>query len=155
MTYIEANLILFLQKNINEDSIISDLLHIVSNSLNVYILCVIIISLYLLDILSNKQLISIIILILLVIIIKHIVKRQRPFVKYVNIKKLETMKIDKYSFPSGHMALAYLLATFVDNKYFYLFPLITGISRMYLGVHYLSDLIGSLILTRIVLYVVT
>jgi undecaprenyl-diphosphatase len=154
MTDIEANLILFLQKNIKDNSIISDLLHIASNSLNIYILIVIIISLYLLDILSNKQIISIVLLILLVVTIKNIVRRRRPFIKHKNIKKLETMKIDKYSFPSGHMAISYLLATFVNNKYFYLFPFIIGISRMYLGVHYLSDLIASIILTRFVLYTV-
>ncbi len=84
-------------------------------------------------------------------IIKRTVNRCRPFltVKNLSIKKIG---IDKYSFPSGHTVSAFTLGAMISLFY----PAVTciciviaclvGISRIYLGVHYPSDvLIGAIL----------
>lgn len=77
-------------------------------------------------------------------VLKVTVTRLRPFIKIpnLNIKKID---IDKYSFPSGHTTAAFSLAVIIA-LYFPMFGFITiplaccvGISRMYIGVHYPTD----------------
>lgn len=79
-------------------------------------------------------------------ILKVSVTRLRPFIKIpnLNIKKID---IDQYSFPSGHTTAAFSLAIIIA-LYFPMFGFITiplafcvGISRMYIGVHYPTDVI--------------
>lgn len=93
---------------------------------------------------------------LIVFIVKHIIKRERP-----NIKKLVEEK--GYSFPSGHTFSAtcfYGLVIFMINisSMSLIFQIILiivlliliitiGFSRVYLGVHYFSDVIGGVLLS--------
>lgn len=79
-------------------------------------------------------------------ILKVSVTRLRPFIKIpnLNIKKID---IDKYSFPSGHTTAAFSLAVIIA-LYFPMFGFLTipiafcvGISRLYIGVHYPTDVI--------------
>lgn len=79
-------------------------------------------------------------------ILKVSFTRLRPFIKIpnLNIKKID---IDKYSFPSGHTTAAFSLAVII-TLYFPMFGFIAlplalcvGISRMYIGVHYPTDVI--------------
>ena len=92
----------------------------------------------------------------IVTIIKHIFKRSRP---------TEFRIIDEsgYSFPSGHsmvsMAfygyLIYLVYKNIKNKYLKwilivvlsILIILIGISRIYLGVHYTSDVLGGYLLS--------
>lgn len=102
-------------------------------------------------------------------LLKIIVHRPRPYVSNPDIiNKLTTLG---YSFPSGHMVsvtfiiLTVILLFYIQNKQnkfklwqktwfktlFFVFAsiliLLTAIARMYLGQHYLSDIIGGIMLS--------
>lgn len=81
-------------------------------------------------------------------VIKTSVNRIRPFLK-INTLNIKKIGIDEYSFPSGHTAAAFSIAITAAL----LFPSTAimsivlassvGISRMYLGVHYPTDVLAG------------
>ena len=89
-------------------------------------------------------------------IIKHILQRPRP-------TEFRIIEETGYSFPSGHsmvsMAfygyLIYLIYKYIKNKYVKWISIVIlsilicsiGISRIYLGVHYTSDVLGGFLLS--------
>lgn len=97
-------------------------------------------------------------------ILKHIIKRDRP----VGYRLIE---MSGYSFPSGHamasMAfyglLIYIIKRLGKNKYInnllitinIAIIILIGVSRIYLGVHYLSDVITGYSISIIYLFIIT
>lgn len=95
-------------------------------------------------------------------VIKIIIKRDRP-----NILRL--IKIGEYSFPSGHAMISmgvygyliYLIYKKINNLYIKylgiiilsLLIILIGISRIYLGVHYFSDVVAGYTLSLIYLII--
>lgn len=85
---------------------------------------------------------------LLVYLLKNIFQRQRPY-ETLPIQGLE-QKSD-FSFPSGHANAVFSLVPFMNLHFKKLrwlwlaFSVLVAISRIYLGSHYLSDVIFSVI----------
>ncbi|WP_345951187.1 phosphatase PAP2 family protein [Mucilaginibacter sp. PAMB04274] len=85
-------------------------------------------------------------------IIKKLVKRDRPFIRNVSITPV--YEPTRYSFPSGHTALSISTATALSISYpkwyviapSFLWAGATSYSRMYLGVHYPTDVAGGAVL---------
>ena len=87
---------------------------------------------------------------------KQIFRRERPFVTLGNVYHNKyNSPTDMYSFPSGHTATAFSMATSLTLRYpdkpaiiaiSYLYAAIVGYGRMYLGVHYPSDVLGGMII---------
>ena len=82
---------------------------------------------------------------------KNIVQRARPFVSHDAIKLIITAP-KGYSFPSGHSGSSFAAATilsiyFKKGRYlFFIFAFLIAFSRVYLGVHYFTDvLVGSVL----------
>ena len=121
----------------------------------------IILTILLLVVLKNKKVgLSICINLVVVTILNQLLKRllQRPLPTEFRI-----IEETGYSFPSGHsmvsMAfygyLIYLIYRFVKNKYLKWISIVLlsllicliGISRIYLGVHYTSDVLGGFLIS--------
>ncbi|MDY0236512.1 MAG: phosphatase PAP2 family protein [Gudongella sp.] len=83
--------------------------------------------------------------------LKRLMSRERP---YKIIKQLHTFGIElrDYSFPSGHTTASFSLATTLAVNLpklaviVLLLALVIGMSRIYLGVHYPTDVVAGIIL---------
>lgn len=132
---------------------------VITNFGGPYVLIFLAISLFL--VLKNKKvglfiILNLIMVTILNIILKNLICRPRPSVRHL-------VEEDGYSCPSGHaMAsfafygfLIYLIYRYVENKklkvtlisILSLLICLIGLSRVYLGVHYFSDIIAGFIIT--------
>jgi undecaprenyl-diphosphatase len=87
-------------------------------------------------------------------IIKITISRERPF-KALDFEGLINNVNENRSFPSGHTTAASAIIPFFNfNKYlnftWIFITIIVMFSRMYLGVHYLSDVIAGFLLGNLI-----
>ncbi len=83
-------------------------------------------------------------------LLKNLIQRPRPFITK-NITPL-IARPNSYSMPSGHAATSFAAAVVLSSFFpqytiwFYLLASLIALSRVYVGVHYMSDVIvGSVI----------
>lgn len=77
-------------------------------------------------------------------VIKKSVNRIRPYIKSNNLNAIK-IGVDNYSFPSGHTTSAFTMSTMLSlffprlSLIFIILSTLVGVSRMYLCVHYPTD----------------
>lgn len=88
--------------------------------------------------------------------IKNIIRRERPFAVLHNVNyDRSKFLLDRYSFPSGHTSISIAMATSLTLRYpdkpilisgVYLYSTIVAFGRIYLGVHYPSDVLAGMLI---------
>jgi undecaprenyl-diphosphatase len=141
----------------NKQKCMAKIMRLISAPFHFKIYIIIILLLYFCGKITNKQIFMLGYSQIIIFTIKYMVKRKRPYRENKennNIILFENMSFDEYSFPSGHTLNAFVLSYIIKkniNINLNIIPYIVGLSRIYLGVHYPTDVIGAIILSKIIL----
>lgn len=78
--------------------------------------------------------------------LKHWIARPRPFMVLPDVRVF--MRDGGFSFPSGHSAATFMAASVLSGFFkraplYFTIAFIVGFSRVYLGVHYVSDVLAG------------
>lgn len=149
----EKYIVVNLQKS---PKILFEFMNLISFPFHFKFFIIIIGILYYEDLISVRQCAILAIAQIINIIIKNIVKRKRPYHENDSIENFEKLKLDYYSFPSGHTLNAFLLFYIlrengIVNNYFKVIPYLVGLSRVMLGVHYPTDVIAGGVLAKVLM----
>lgn len=89
---------------------------------------------------------------------KNLIRRQRPYLVLPEVNTFLTKLLKDCSFPSGHTTTGFSLAVIIAGHFpsfgyvTYPLALLVGVSRMYVGMHYPSDVItGAFLGTSVAL----
>jgi len=143
---------------------INSLMIIISKPFNTFGFIVLLLFFYSYKILNTKDIEIILGGTMLNLLIKIMFKRTRPYQKYNTIRnfsnKVHNGLFDIYSFPSGHTFSSTLLSLILLTKYkdqtiINLIPLFVGLSRVFLGVHYPTDIVAGLLIAIIYFKIVS
>ena len=83
----------------------------------------------------------------LYLLLKNVIRRDRPCQR-LDVKSVVT-PLDKFGFPSGHAAGAFVFASVMAHVYpsvalfTYMVAMLIGLSRVVLGVHYPADIVAG------------
>ncbi len=103
---------------------------------------------------------SLLVTIGLVELLKHIINRPRPVEVLTNVIWTGNIR-SGLSFPSAHTAVGFVLASALSSAYkkllvpLFFIATLVAISRIYLGVHYPSDVLAGAAIGTITAYAVT
>ena len=137
-----------------QDINIPNEMKLISKPFNSTIFIFIIFILYLFKVLNKKDLLTIFYGIIFCNLLKILIKRKRPYKESKTVQNLTDKEheifADKYSFPSGHAFTSTLLSLILISKYpknliYNIIPVLVGFSRVFLGVHYITDILGGFI----------
>jgi undecaprenyl-diphosphatase len=145
------DIIPYIQSYSNKD--LNIIMNTISYIFNLPIYSVIILLLFVYKVIRIEQVALIIVGYYIIKIIKNIVKRERPYIANKDVILLDTHGFDKYSFPSGHTFFAFMLSFILENNLGYnlgVIPYIVAFSRMYLGAHHFTDLLGGYIVAKLI-----